>query len=311
MQIARRFAAVSAVSALLLVSNPARAIAATPPPPTTSRYMKTTDGSVLYAEGCAAGRVPQRGIAVLDFGSPALSGTAYGSLLFNSNSFRSTSQIAAAAKNWLQGYWNCSPYGPEITLAIGTSNYRGQTNSSHGRAWAQMVNSVVSWISQKGYGSQLDVAGASDMELNWNTASATRAWANGYDSSDMRGYFNYGDAAGCPPYGSCNNGWTQEDVWFVSYGSPPAFPLPEIYTTNGSMAAEWYRLSLYGYTAHGRAMWIPGEMTQYQACIDSGNTCAGTNNTPAAGWTQLYSKLNADWRTAQSLPNSTDITWKN
>lgn len=310
MRTIQRIAMLATAAWIALQAVPVPAKAVTPPSATTSRYMKTTDSAVLYNEGCNAGKIPQHGIVVLDFGAPAVSGTTYGSIIF-SNAFRSTAQISTAAKQWLLGYWNCSPSWPQVTLAIGTSNYRGQTNASHGRAWAQMVNGVVAWIVQSGYGSQLDVAGASDMELDWNTAAATRAWADGYDGADTRGYFNFGDAAGCPPYGSCNNGWTQADVWYVSYGVSPAFPLPEIYTTNGSMAAEWYRLSLHGYTAHGSAMWIVGEMTQYQACKDTGNPCTGTNNTPSAGWNQLYSRLNADPRTAQPLLFSTDISWRN
>jgi hypothetical protein len=298
------------LAAAAFAHAPPPARAATAPRASTSRYMKTTDPSIAYTEGCNAGKAPQQGIVVLDFGSPALNGTTYGTLLFSSNSFRSLRDVGNAAKNWLSGYWNCSASWPTVTLAIGTSNYRGATGYNHGRAFAQMVNDVALWVMQNGFASQVDAAGASDIELDWNSASASRAWANGYDSADTRAYFDYGDAAGCPPYGSCDNGWTPEDVWHVSYGTPPAFPLPEIYTTSGSMASEWYRLSLYSYTAHGYAMEIAGAFTQYQSCLDSGG-CSGTNNTPAAGWNQLWSKLNADARTAQTLPVSTDITWKN
>jgi len=308
MRTARMIACLAVAAGCVTQALPVPAAAAAAPPATTSRYMKTTDKSVAYNEGCAAGKASQQGIIVLDFGSPSISGVTYGTLLLGANSFRSLNQIEEAAKNFLWGYWSCSPWGPTITLAVGTSNYHGQTNYNHGRAFAQIVNNIAVWLSQKGFAGQEDAAGASDLELDWNTASASRAWVTGYDSNDMRPYYDYGDAAGCPPYGSCDNGWTQEDVWYVSWGSPPALPLPEIYTTNGSMAAEWYRLSLYGYTNHARAISIAGSLTQYQACIDAGSTCSGTNNRPAAGWGQLYAALNNDGRTAQTLPDSSDIT---
>lgn len=130
--------------------------------------------------------------------------------------------------------------------------------------------------------------------------------------------YNYGDAAGCPPYGNCNNGWTQDDVWYISWGCGIAAPLPEIYTTTGSQAKEWYRLVKYSISKNpGNPMIISGTMTQYQACIDQGDPCSGTNNTPEQGWTQLWDLLNADPETAQTLLNpstlrwSTDISWQN
>jgi len=309
MRIARMLACLTIIAGVVAAGTATPAVAATAPPATTSRYVKTTDSTVLYNDGCATGRASQTGFLVLDFGQPAYVNGQYGSYIFN-NSFRSTAQIAAAARSFMQGYWNCSSTVPWIVAAIGTTNYHYATGYNHGRAWASMVNDLSNWISAYGYGSQLGVAGASDLELNWNTPSVTRAWANGFASASSTIYLNYGDAAGCPPYGSCNNGWTQEDVWYVSWGSPPAYPLPEIYTTNGSMASEWYRIALYSYTAHTRRMAIQGPMTQYQACIDVGG-CSGTNNTPSQAWNQLMSKLNADSRTSQSVPYTTDITWKN
>jgi hypothetical protein len=303
--------AVAASAALIPAKG---AAAATAPTATTSRYMKTTDATVLDREGCTAGSTARSGAIVLDFGRPVLSGSTYGTIIFGANSFRSIAQIQAAAQAFLTGYYRCSTSIPRLTLIIGTSNNAGSASAvtyNHGKAWSGMVNNVLAWLGQKGYAWQEDVAGGSDMELDWNTASNTRAWVDGYGSIDVRPTYDYGDAAGCPPYGSCDNGWRQEDVWYVSWGAPPAWPLPEIYTTNGSMAAEWYRLSLYGYTQHGSRMNISGSLTQYQACIDNGGGCSGTNNTPSQGWSQLYNKLNGDSRTAQGLAWSTDLTWKN
>jgi hypothetical protein len=264
--------------------------------------MSTTDPNTLYNEGCS--QHDQAGIVVLDFGQPWWDGYNYGSIIFGSNTFRSVWDIEVAAESWIDGWWWCTPsYTPHIRLAIGTSNYLGYTGYGHGQAWAQMVNDVGGYVQSMGYSSQVDVAGASDMELDWNSASITRAWADGYDSADNWPYYNYGDAAGCPPYGSCDNGWRQEDVWYVSWGVLPAYPLPEIYTD--ATSREWYRLSLYGYTYHGQAILISGTMTQWAAM---GYCCT---NTPSQGYNQLNNKLNRDWRTRQTIPWSTDITWAN
>lgn len=121
-------------------------------------------------------------------------------------------------------------------------------------------------------------------------------------------YYDWGDAGGCPPYGSCNNGWTQGDVWYISWGASPSWPLPLIYNTVGANADQWYNLSLYSYLNHGGRMDIRGSGTEYQACQQR-DYCSGIDNTPAQGWTQLWTALNNDSRTAQSLRWSTDVKW--
>lgn len=164
------------------------------------------------------------------------------------------------------------------------------------------------------------VVGANDMEMDWNSSAMTRVWSEGYDSVPGRiGYYNYGDAGGCPQQGtisngSCNNNWTQEDVWYVSYGVASAFPLPEIYLTGSSgcpacNARQWQQLSLYGDLIHGYRMNIAGTTTQHGACQVT-MACPETNNTPREGWLQLYYWLRTDERTWQdTLQYSTDITW--
>jgi hypothetical protein len=154
--------------------------------------------------------------------------------------------------------------------------------------------------------------------MGWNTADASRAWVDGYAAVSSTPYYNYGDCEGCPIAGAVpptpgrriNNGWTQEDVWYVSYGVLPAFPLPEIYLTNGVNAAQWQQLSLYAHTNHGSPIYFLGALTQFQAC-QAGGGCPGANNRPGEGWAQLNRALNSDSRTAQSLNWSSDITWNN
>lgn len=296
---------------------------ATAPPYTTSRYMSTVDTATLTNEGCNQGLAKQAGIIVLDFGQPQINNGVYGTTLFNSNNFASTDQITAAVEAFLQAFWNCTPQnGPFITLGIGTSNLHGWINDpttafNHGQAWATMVNNVATWISNSGFGSQEAVAGASDMELGYNSFANTKGWADGYTASAQYPYYDYGDAAGCPPAGSCNNGWTQADVVYVSWDEAAALPLPEIYAVNKINAKQWYRLSLYSALNPGQfgRMIIQGSFTQHAACKITGGcndgTPLSTDNTPTQGWKQLYTKLNSDTRTQQPLDYSTDITWAN
>lgn len=296
--------------------------AGTPFPPLhqTSYYMKTVDINHSWSLGCALGLADeatpgvQNTIIVLAYGTPRnLGGGVYGTSLFGFGPV-STSQISAAVQMMAVGYWYCADQDRQsvLNIAIGTNNYGSAVTYEHGQAWAGMVNDTQQWVVNNGYAGQVLVTGASDMELGWNTPSTTRAWVNGYDSVNLWRLYNFGDAAGCPPYGDCGTGaypeWTVEDVWYISWGASPSWPLPLIYTTSGSLAEQWYRMSLYGYTQHGQRMDIAGVVTQWQACQQRGG-CSGTNNTPEQGYMQLYNKLNADWRTAQSINWSLDFKW--
>jgi hypothetical protein len=197
----------------------------------------------------------------------------------------------------------------QLTIGIGTSNFGPGVSFRHGRAWAEMVNQANEWAAATGLSSAVRFAGANDIELSWAGPKTTRRWVRGYDSVGRWPYYDYGDAADCPPRGSCQGAWTQEDVWYVAWGARTAIPLPQVYTPNGVMAEQWYRLSLYSYRVHGSPMVIAGVLSQRKACRQSTDPCRGMNNTPARAWLQLHRALNRDRRTAQPLNWSTDIAW--
>lgn len=300
-----------------------------PPSPTTSRYMYTTDSNALYTWGCNQGSAGESGVVVLDFGKPEQSGSTYGASLFGYG-FRSTAQIENAVEQFLRGYWDCSPSGAFIVVAVGTSNCGppvcgpSAVNNAHGQAWAQMVNNIATWISAPpSYASKEDIAGANDIELDFNTSTNTRAWVDGYDSVNNRFYYNFGDCAGCPyvvPGGSScpgctpNNGWTREDVWYVSWGATPAYPLPEIYRRDKVNAYQWQNASLYSYNTHSSRMVFKGSFTQWQSCQGTSSSAVdcrnkSLDNPPADGYLQLWTALSSNPNTSlSSLPWSTDIT---
>ena len=61
----------------------------------------------------------------------------------------------------------------------------------HGKQWALMVKDLYTWVIQQGYAGQVSVAGASDIELSWNYATITHAWANGFNDYDSGVYIYY------------------------------------------------------------------------------------------------------------------------
>lgn len=215
-----------------------------------------------------------------------------------------------------------------------------QTAYAFGQRFADTVHNLNNWIIAGGYASRLWALGALDIEWAgresdgrywWNTPYVTGGWVEGFNANS-RGrelYLNYGACVGCPITPSltwvfstvrdANNvamDWSQGDVYYVSWGAPPALPLPEIYRKDGYLARQWQAVSLYGALYKGGKMTFAGAMTQYQSCQQrSGciftNPAYNLNNTPEEGWAQLYDYLNRDPRTAQPVLRwVTDIRWQ-
>jgi hypothetical protein len=270
------------------------------PTPSVSRYMHTVSTTTGYNEGCAMGGTNASGVVVLDFGEPDYHSSGGWGTYDYGNAFVTNAQIAAFAEQYAYGYWKCSGAGPRLELAVGTSNYGSQVTNAGGVAFGQMINSINSWLNSQSIAYQISIRGANDMELDWNSYATTKAWEDGYQSATSLYLFDYGDLAGCPPYGSCDNGWSQSSVWYKSWGLKDAIPLPEIYYS--SQASEWYQASLYSalHEPNGKYK-FEGTMTQYAAC----GSCTYS---PAAGYNALTNALNADSRTTNTPPDSTDIS---
>ena len=88
------------------------------------------------------------------------------------------------------------------------------------------------------------------------------------------------------------------------------FALPEIYTTSGTQAAQWFNLNLYSHYLNNRPLNIYGVLTEY----DADNTA----NAPDSGWNQLADYMKSSPSvTGPDLADgtpfmqwSTDISWK-
>jgi hypothetical protein len=279
-----------------------------------SRYMTTTNPARLWSLGCAMGRTAASNrrrwdaLVVLAFGRPARKNRTMGTLIFGGG-FRGLTAVRRAAQSYGRAFWRCSAAAPfaHLTLAVGTSNWGAQVSYAHGRAWAAMVNDANLWLQSVSAESKVEIVGADDIEPAWNTPRASVGWVRGYESLARWPYYDYGSADGCPPYGRCAGAWTMEDLWFVAWGSPNAWPLPEIYANNGANAAQWYALSVYSYHRHHQPVRFVGVMTQWNMCHLTRNPCWGIRNTPRQGWWQLQSRLNRDRRTAVQIRWTTDI----
>ena len=101
--------------------------------------------------------------------------------------------------------------------------------------------------------------------------------------------------------------WVAEDIYYVSWGAQPAYPLPEIYIYpppgNPIQAKQWYWLSKYSIANHGSRFAFAGSFTEHAA--------DASTNTAAQGYSELYNQINADSATSGSIEWSTDITWAN
>jgi hypothetical protein len=296
-----------------LLAQPSTAVAA--PAWTPSRYVDTV--SLAYHErlGCATAKRRISGVTILLYGKPVRVHGTYGASLYGGPD-ATTGQIASAVKRFAVGYVACAR-GTFVNLVVATSNCCGRkshVNEEHGRAWARMVNGIGSWLSARGWAGTVRVRGGSDMEPSYNSAARTWRWWHGYHSVNRHHLYNVGSADGCPQYGTgrtngiCNNGWRQSDVYGLSWHGW-AVPLPQIYREDGAQARQWQQIKLYGVVSRGRSMTILGPLTQAYACRQR-QSCVTTDNLPSRAWLQLYSALNADPRTRQSLSYSTDIGWR-
>lgn len=280
----------------------------TRPPADWSFYMNSASTSTAYTFGCDQGKAdasfspPLNSEVVLDFGGQFSDGS--GTLMINGVSI-TNSQIASVTESFAQGYWDCT--GNDSTsvmhLGIGTSNSYYDVSYAGGQAWVNEVAAIQSAIKTKGWASQIAMLGADDLEPGFGDAPSAISWAQGFASVSGYLYLNYGSTDGCPQYstgnGSCNNGWNQYDVWYVSWGSPPAEPAPEIYYY--AQAQQWAMISLYGAQSQSSqgAVLMQGPWDEYD--LDNSTL------TSAQAWDALWTDLNNNSATAQSMPYAMEI----
>jgi len=233
-------------------------------------------------------------------------------------------------KGYLSGFYYNSPANAFLIVTVGITNQGPYFSYSSdpqgfGQTWGTMITNLVTWIeSPPSYSGKIAVAGGLDNELDWNNASKSLSWKNGYSVTASRPYLYYGDCNSCPycaypDWSPEPFGWTLEQV-FTMASTTYGLALPQIYRKDRQHSEQWYNLSLYRYLQGSEPIGFMGSITQSSACSEVGGCSSGnpdaTDNSPGDGWVQLWSRISSDYRTAQNLsgipfelPVSTDISW--
>lgn len=217
----------------------------------------------------------QSGMVCLVFGAPQFGrDRTSGAYCYNAG-YKNTGQIQQAVRDFINGYNSNSAHTQNIRICVSTTNNVASTSLSyaptsvdnykeHGRLWANMVNGIAT------SGKVIGVYAGNDMELDWNSPANTRAWVDGYaENAGSRYLYNLGDNAGTHS-GSTggythnrNNGWTTNDVLYISLVKSICYPTPQIYYT--TMANQWYNASLYYYNQYGSKFIFSGLLSQDRA----------------------------------------------
>jgi hypothetical protein len=311
---------VAAIS-LFASNTPAYALQAKPAVD-WSFYVNTASTQTLYNLGCNQGHSDANNgninsEVILDFGGQLSNNT--GTLLPKTSTTQTYAQIETLAYQFAYGYYVCTGYDTTSVdfLMLGTNNSYYSVTNAGGKSWEQVVQTVIN--NTRGFSRQVVVEGANDMEPGFGPNSSqgnTINWVNGYSVSGAPYYFNYGNApcsttahnnTSCAVPG--DSSWTQYGIWYVSWDQTPAFPLPEIYynppypTGNPANANEWEQIALYGLQYQS---WAGVMMFSISGPLDELDLQSGSDS-PTDAWDQLWTALNSQTSTAQSLGYSMEI----
>ena len=259
---------------------------------------------VIRAAACDQAKKVPRGVVMLSFGSQNASGTTgFGKTITNE-------QIIATTSAWAAGLAECGT-GP-WEVSIGTSNsgavsrFNGYTG---GIAWAKLVAAA-----QVESDPRTVVSGSVDLEPGWGPPGQARAWVDGYVRTTNSRLWNFGSADGCPQTISadltCNNGWTIDDVlWVSAHAGPNIYAMPQIHTKSGALSRQWAVLA-----ARALEMKMPLRLAaltvQTAACTQVKGGCPTTGISAWDAWAQLRRALDAIPATAgMPLGAPMDIRW--
>jgi hypothetical protein len=262
------------------------------------------------------------------------------------NTCHSTSEFQTQIQSYLDGY--CAemqsiqsgpsghycgyPYNTQqvpVILAFGPNNCVGGPNCSNasndpsnavnylnGQQWGTIVSNIASYASGHGYGYQIAVVGAMDIEGSWNTYSNTIDWLHGFVNADPYDpVYNFGDC-GCPdtysPSGPFKRDWDYNKIHEVTYRATIlGDAIPEIYHNSGVDAQRWQGLSKWAANnTYGKIIFY--QLLTTSGTCGQGSDCTSISNAPIDAINQMTQALNADSQTANGLRSdvrSTDISW--
>jgi hypothetical protein len=282
--------------------------AVTTAPTSFSWYIHTGDTSTPWRLGYNQGQADAARHAnsevILDFGGQQPNANDGTEMVGNVGAL-SLPQIAAIAEAFAQGYWDGTSRSDNTTvlrLAVGTNNSYYSVSYGGGEIWSLLVARIAGWVVAHGYGSQVVLVGANDIE-SWGDPGSTEAWVQGFNAEGGK-FVNFGSADGCPPAGSaCNRGWSQQAYYYVSWGNPSATAAPEIYYE--ATALQWQAISLWGVRNGGTPIAFDGPLDEagsFGTCGDSQQSFTAT-----AAWGCLAGALASDGRTSTAFTYSDEI----
>jgi len=259
---------------------------------------------VIRAAACDQAKKVPRGVVMLSFGAQTATGSnGFGKPITNE-------QIVATTSAWATGLAECGT-GP-WEVSVGTSNSGGVTRYNGfmgGIAWAKVVMAA-----QAESDPRTVVSGSVDLEPGWGPPGQARAWADGYVRTTNSRLWNFGSADGCPQSISadltCNNGWTIDDVlWVSAHAGPNIFAMPQIHTKTGALSKQWAVLA-----ARALEMKMPLRLAaltvQTAACTQVKGGCPTTGISAWDAWAQLRRALDAIPATVGTpLGAPMDIRW--
>ncbi|HVR08684.1 MAG TPA: hypothetical protein VMW75_11615 [Thermoanaerobaculia bacterium] len=261
---------------------------------------------------------------ILDFGSPRMLNNVFGTNgevspknILGLACFADTTTVANVVKSFIEGYEQSTQL--PLYLAVGLTNeYQPMVTSTackstgvpenliaaHGNAWAQMLVGLDAWVTGQGY--HVFIASAVDAEMDYATNADTLMWYQGFNQAGAQGIaqYDFGDSGGCRKSGSCNNGWTTQEV----AGLPNMHFVPEIYVP--AQAAEWEIVA----QAAKHPLPIEVVLSGDCACASCSKRCGSNANfNPCQAWQELVKDLNSSPKTAPIVPGltwSTDLCWR-
>jgi hypothetical protein len=316
-----RIRAVSADASGTLPVAPSRALTVwypdTPPDKTSdlwnvpiSSYVRGRDVYPLETTlpsaetaACEQATKVKQGVIGLFFGKQvATGGSGFGITISNTD-------IIKVVQAWASGLARCAR-GP-WELAIGTSNSGGATNFNGyfgGVAWAQLVAAARA-VSD----TRIVISGANDLEPGWGPSGQARAWVDGFVASTTERLWNFGSADGCPQkLGGllCNNGWTIDDViWVSAQAGPNIVALPQVHTNGGAQSKQWSVIAARAKEL-GITFILAGMSVQTAACKQVRGGCPTTGISAWNAWAQLRKYIDLQPSLAGlPLAAPTDIRW--
>lgn len=242
---------------------------------------------IIRNAACAQARQVVRGVVVLSFGRQVSGGASgFGSTITGPD-------IVATAAAWANGLAECATGSWEV--AIGTSNSGAVTAFNGymgGREWASLVTAARAAADPR-----IIISGAVDLEPSWGPPGQARAWVDGWVGASGARLWNFGSADGCPQTVSadltCNNGWTIDDVlWVSSHAGPNVVAMPQIHSPGGAQSRQWAVLAARANTM-GMPLRIAAITVQTAACAQMKGGCPSTGISAWDGWSQIRRTIDA------------------